>query len=111
MGIDEAGRDDPATGIEAPVRWRGRQVADGGDALATDADVGAAARPAQPVDHPAAFDDQIQFFLHATSALMGPAMTPAACAARPWTALVLDEAPSIVRPINLEKLFLLIHLS
>jgi hypothetical protein len=42
---------------------------------------------------------------------MGPAMTPAACAARPWTALVLDEAPSIVRPINLEKLFLLIHLS
>ncbi|MNX86282.1 hypothetical protein D3C86_1181580 [compost metagenome] len=69
--VDEARRHDLAAGVHAPRGRDGRKVADGRDALARHAHVGAPPGAAQAVDDPAAFDDQIQRVLpHDCPALM-----------------------------------------
>jgi hypothetical protein len=46
--------------VDALLRRRTVQVTDGGDAISTDADVGAEPGRAGSVDHPAVLDDQIE---------------------------------------------------
>ena len=65
VDVDEPGRDVAAGGVEHRGRRRRRQVADRGDAVAGDADVGAAGRAASAVDHLAAADEHVEAGLRA----------------------------------------------
>jgi hypothetical protein len=61
VGVDEAGGDEVAGGIEYGRGRRGVQVADGRDGLAEDADVGPERRGAGAVDHAATLEDEVEF--------------------------------------------------
>ncbi|MCY1548694.1 hypothetical protein D9M68_848190 [compost metagenome] len=73
MHVDKAGRHDLAAGVHAARRRNVRQVTDRGDAFARHAHVGAAPGAAQPIDDPAAFNNEVQSLLpHGSPALIGP---------------------------------------
>ncbi len=59
VGVDEAGTDHLAGGVDGLGGVGARQVADGGDAALGDADVGAYPGGARAVDHRAARDEQV----------------------------------------------------
>jgi hypothetical protein len=62
--IDETRRGDQAGGVEFPVRARVRQLANGGDVRAADADIGAKARRLGAVDNAGVADDEVEVFVH-----------------------------------------------
>ena len=76
VGVDEAGRDDAPGRVDGARGLHPRQVADGGDAVARDGDVGALARSTSAVDYRAAREEDV--VLLGTAAIVPPP-------ARPWS--------------------------
>ena len=62
MRVDEAWRDDAPHRVDRDVGGRIAEVADGGDAITADRDVGAIARGTGAVDHRAAPDQHLTAF-------------------------------------------------
>ncbi len=57
--VDEAGGDNQAGGVDPLTRLRVLQVADGGDAVAADRDIGAKPRRARAIDDAAVGEDEV----------------------------------------------------
>ena len=60
VDVDEAGRDELAGDVDDSGSRRRRQVADGGDAIAGDADVGTPRRAAAAVEHLTATEQDVK---------------------------------------------------
>ena len=60
MHVDEARRDDEAARVDLAARLRARELPDGGDAVAADADVAGKPGIAGAVDDVSAANDQIE---------------------------------------------------
>ena len=57
--VDKPRGNDPPCGVDSPIRGGFVELADGGDAFPTNADVGSEPGGARAVDEPAVLDDQV----------------------------------------------------
>ena len=68
--VDEAGGHDAAVGVDHRVGLGGGELADGGDPVALDGDVGAIARGALPIDDDAVANDDIEHSVESFGGLL-----------------------------------------